>query len=834
MKPINRPKPWVLLCLLLIVVAALAGSIYWTATNVVLVGRDSAGHLEQSLFVGEALARGLPQGLFEAITLDDYRPPALYLLTQPAYWVLGRSMDAAQAPNLLLLAVILLLTFVLARRVLSDALALLAVLLLALLPMVAAMTRFYYMENLLTAALLLGLWALLNSTGFAHRGWSLAFGVSVGVLLLIKWTAPIYLLAPVLYVLWRQVDWRAQAKAVAGLRIDWPRAGLSLLAGALLALLWYWPNRAYVFDQEMALGDWLALGWSLLWGATIYTLWPQKQAGTPAVRNFAGALLLGLALASLWYLPRIDFLQRLSAVAFGSDRGTQEALDLLRLSNYTRYFGFWLSHHMGPLATLLIVPPALLGSWLYWRTRQGRGNLALTLYWLMLLFSWLLLTLIAQANPRNLHPLLPVIAILLAAGLRGFARPLAAVLAALWVLVLGLQWSIYTFDALAPLQARTPHLWVAGDYLQWPATASTDPGFWIHPAVLATIGSPSGEPDSLGMLVDTWELHRGTLRYLATLTAQNVTINALTENDMGGWGDVLANRWLLVKDGDNSEVKPPGQALIADIEQGNDLFDQLYHVVRRFALPSGDTVTLYQRSDGPSQPQEYPVILLETQPVAETLNAWWSPGSTLLFGDRDTAVWLGVHGLAADRVLLPDAAGEFAQPLDELAGTIFLVTRYEQAARAQVAAGGYYARDFVSGDTTLAVFGRPQQPLVELEPPDTWPGLAVESLRSLPALSVGEVLPLELELRRTDEGEPPLKLSLRLLNAAGESVAQNDVDVADAVRLGLFAPPDLPPGAYTLAAVLYDPTTLEPRLTDSGQQAGVLAEIAVNAPAPSQ
>jgi hypothetical protein len=718
--------------------------------------------------------------------------------------------------------------------------------------MVAAMTRFYYMENLLTAALLFGLWALLNSAGFTRRRWSLAFGVALGVLLLIKWTAPIYLLAPVLYVLWHSNFWPAPWSALRRPRINWRRAGLSAIIAGALAMLWYWPNRAFVSDQEMPLGDWLPLAWAVLWAAAIYALWPQagaqdgaqasssalvergEQAGTPApqktpaLHNLWAALLLGLALASLWYLPRIDFVQRLSDVAFGSDRGTQESLDLLRLSNYTRYFGFWLSHHMGPLGTLVVIPPALIG-WLLWLRRGSqRTPDAMIIYWLMLISSWLMLTLIAQANPRNLAPLLPVIAILLAASLRPFARPLALGIGGLWVLVLGLQWSIYTFDALAPLQARAPQLWVAGDYLQWPATASTDPGYWIHPDVLQTVGSPPGEADSLGILVDTWEIHRGTFRYLATLAKQNVTINALTESDSRGWADALANRWLLVKDGDNSEVKAPGQAVIAAIEeQSNDLFEQLYAPRRRYELPSGDAVTLYQRTDGPSQPQEYPVILLETQPVAETLDAWWSPGATLVLGDRDTAVWLGVHDPAADRVLLPAADGSYPQPLDQLTGAIFLVTRYDQAAREGVAANSYYARDFVSGDTALSVYGRPAEPLVALEAASPWTALEIDSLRSLPAVKAGEVLPVEIAARRANGDARPLKLSFRLLNPAGEAVAQNDVEVADAMRLGLFVPPDLPAGRYTLGAVLYDPATLEPAPAKDGEQVGRLAEIEI-------
>ena len=81
-----------------------------------LVGRDSAGHLEQSILVGRELLPFRAASLFSALTLDDYRPPGLYLATQPFYWLFGTSMDAAQLPNIMLLAAIVVLTFFLARR----------------------------------------------------------------------------------------------------------------------------------------------------------------------------------------------------------------------------------------------------------------------------------------------------------------------------------------------------------------------------------------------------------------------------------------------------------------------------------------------------------------------------------------------------------------------------------------------------------------------------------------------------------------------------------------------------------------------------------------------
>lgn len=804
-------------------------SLRWVQINIVLVGRDSAGHLEQSIHTADALARGGLTGIFQAITLDDYRPPLLYLLTQPAYALWDRSMDAAQFPNIALFAVILWLTFLLARRVTGDWMAIFAVMLLSLLPMATAMTRLYYMENGLTAALLLALYALLRSERFTRRGWSLLFGAAMGVALLGKWTAPIYLVFPVLYLLWTGAFWRQQRAALRMVRIEWRPALLAVILGAALALLWWLPGRAFVLDQEMPLGDWLPVVWTTLFAVTLYALLHLPGSSdlpgrsTP-VGNIWTALLVGLTIASLWYLPRINFINRLSDVAFGTDRGTQQSLDLLRLSTYTRYGEYWLTHHMGPLATLVIVPAALIG-WArrlpHWR--QARPTVIL--YWSALVGASIVLTLLAQSNPRNLVPLLPLVAILLAEGLRTFSRQIAAVFGVLWISVLLVQWSIYTFDELAWVQARTPQLWVYGDYTAWPAHGPSDPGYWIGPDVLATIGSPEGDAESLGMLIDTWELHRGTLRYLAARDKLNLTITPLTEQTGAGWGDLFANRWLLLKDGDNSAVRAPGQALLARIAAHDPLFDQLYMPVKRYPLPSGDTATLYMR-DGPRQPREYPVILIETAPVAEALNAWWSPDASLVFGDRDVAVWLTVHGLDADHVLLPGRNGAgFPEPLADLTGAIFVVSRYEHAARDVVAAYSYFARTVVSGDTALDVFGRPTQPLQLLESASPWAELTVDALRSLPTLAPGEVLPVELTL--TSHDTRALKLSLRLVAPDGSVVAQNDAPADPAMRLGLLLPPDAPAGEYALAAVLYDPATGVELPTHDGEQLGRLAVIMV-------
>jgi hypothetical protein len=840
------PQPLVYLLLTLIIALFVAGSLAWIRQNITLVGRDAAGHLERSVVAADALTTPGVRGLFAALTLtDDYRPPLLYLLSVPFYWLFGPGMDSALFVNVALLALLLALTFPLARPVLGDGWALVAVLLVGLLPMIAAMSRLYYMENLLTTLLLLNVLALLRGQGFRRRGWSLLWGISLGLALLTKWTTPIYLILPMLYVLWRS-GWTFSAPTAQPVGfVAWPsvhpslgstllrslahgrRWGIALLLALLLVAVWWWPNRELA--DEFLLGAWLPVLWFALFGVTIYSLLLPPG---PWI-NLISATLLAAAIASLWYFPQIDFTTRLTDVAFGTDRGTQAALDLTRLSNYTRYFGYWFSHHMGLLATLIIVPAAFWGWFRRWRAgAQGIGSPAVssvTVFGLLLLSGYLFLTLIAQANPRNLNVLLPFIAILLVAGLRTLTWPLAVALAALWIAVLGLQWSIYTFDRLAPIYARTPALWVHGDYLAWPATGSSDPGYWIQPDVLATIGDPPDEPASFGMLSDAWELHRGSFRYLIAAEHRNIDLMALTESDSRGWSDLLANQWVLVKTGDNSTVKPAGQGVIARLLGGDPLFHLLYAEVKRYALPNGEAAILYHRAAGPAHPYEYPVVLIETQPLAETLNRFWSPGATLYVGNPDTATWVGIHDLKADRILMPKEGQSPAAVLAGVQGTIFALTRYDTAeVQDWLFANGYAAVEVGDHEFHLTIVGRPDQPLAALPLQHGWSDVEIHELRSLASSRPGVVLPVELGATGLVDGTR--KLSLRLVDPAGTVVAQQDRTVEPTFRYGLLIPPDAMPGAYSLAGVLYDPATLQPILNKAGAELAPLATVTISAP----
>ena len=241
-------------------------------------------------------------------------------------------------------------------------------------------------------------------------------------------------------------------------------------------------------------------------------------------------LLVALAVASIWYLPRITFLGRLSEVAFGTDSGQQEAL------------GPAPTRHVHPLRQLLAHRPYGPARGAAGHSRRPRGLAAayrrsnlngapsgalaaepLVVYWLLFLSSWVLLTLLAQANPRNLTPLVPISAILFALSLRAFARPLAVGIAVAWVAVVGTQWAMYTYDGQPPARASTPPRRGCGRRATIssglpPAIPTPVTGY---PRVLAAIGEPNdGHPDSLGILVNTWEVNRGAFAILPPSTTR--------------------------------------------------------------------------------------------------------------------------------------------------------------------------------------------------------------------------------------------------------------------------------------------------------------------------
>ena len=344
------------LALATIILFNVAGSVYWIQRNIVTLGHDTAGHLERTLDIAHLLAHPTWQTLFQVITFHDLRPPIMYIFAQPFYWIFGYDAHSATLANVALLALILWLTFDFGRRWSNPTVGLLAALLTGLFPMLAAMSRLFYLDNIVAALVMLNLLALLRCENFTRRGWSLVWGVSLGLGMLAKWPYPIHILLPSLFVLWQADFFGQQWLALRKFQVDWRKLALALLLAAVVVALWYLPNRIYIHQEKMILGDALAPIWLLLLTPLLYALLrPVSQL----TNGWTGGL-LAVMIASLWYAPRIDFMNYLADAAFGSYGGNYQAADPLRLYNYLRYWDYLRINHLGLLGTVLLVP---LGLW---------------------------------------------------------------------------------------------------------------------------------------------------------------------------------------------------------------------------------------------------------------------------------------------------------------------------------------------------------------------------------------------------------------------------------------------------------------------------------------
>lgn len=808
----SAPPAWLTVLLLGVIVALnVAGSLYWVRANVVLTGRDAGEYLLVSLQYSDFVNFLSPRALFQAFTWPAYRAPAIYIAAQPFLRLFGANMDGAQLLNVTLLALLVPLTWLLARAVTGRWTALFAALLVGLLPMSAAMARLFYTEMFLMVTVVLTLLALYRSRGFTHFGWSPVFGLSLGIGLLVKWTMPIYVALPLLWVLWSE-----RRTLVAGLRFAPRRALLALIAALGFAALWYWPNRDLA--DRYPLGPWLFAGWLLLaWGSFYF-----MSARRTLAENILGALFVAALVASLWYLPHSNFAREL--LSADVERGS-DPLGLFSAIKFTRYFDYLYATHFGALAFWLIVPAALV-PWLWALARRTSLAPRAVLLWLSLLSAYAVLVLLSQRNARNLSPLMPQLTILLAAGIAAWPRAIRWTVGIVAVLVLALQWTLITTDATYAFYARTGNLWATSDYPRPPASGATDPDLWVAPQILADVVGEATTVQPLGNLVNADFLHRGSLKYLIEAGELPVEVNDLTE-ETALWEGLIASTQVLVKDGSNKDVEDAGLALIERIRRGDPLFGALYVKKADYPLPNGETVTLFQRTQGPGFPKSNPAMNEQSAAVAEAIRTGWSDHASLLYANGDVAVWVGRFDPASERlIVLPSEDGAAIAQMETVTGTLFVVLDpNQQALAAWLEQNGYKAHEVGGDGVWVTIVGRPERALEDTDfGVGSWPGMSLTSLGSWDAIAPGEVLPLKVAFEGADGSR---KWSVRLVDGQGVQVAGADRSILPTDQFGLFVPPQTPAGVYHVTAQVYDGATLSAVADDAGRDVVPVFDVRV-------
>ena len=108
-----------------------------------------------------------------------------------------------------------------------------------------------------------------------------------------------------------------------------------------------------------------------------------------------------------------------------------------------------------------------------------------------------------------------------------------------------------------------------------------------------------------------------------------------------------------------------------------------------------------------------------------------------------------------------------------------------------------------------------------------WGNVRLTKLQYKPGLKPGQTLFVEMAAEGQVEGS--LKLSARLVDSTGKTMAQIDQTLTADMRFDLDLPTDASLGTYTLSAVVYDPVTLNPIPDQEGNFSTILSSVDVQA-----
>lgn len=476
-------------------------------------------------------------------------PPLTYVLTAPFVALFGPTADGALLVQLLFSALLLGSVYGLARLVFASPVnhrvGLLAAAICMLLPSLAQLRLDYLLDYPVTASVcaafaLMTLW--LTTRGW--RSWlgAIAAGLALGLAILVKQTAVLFLLLPLAWVL-----------SMALLRQRWGR----LLQGLLLLLM-----------AGLSLRAWVVTNWLLI-------LTSSKRATVDSALLEGDPSLLSPA-AWLYYLRQLPSYLTwplLGAAVLG--------LLLFVLLHWGRQ----------PRGRDRRMAP---------RPRP------VTVGWLLIFVAgaYLFASLNPNKDPRYILPVLPVLTLLVARGLTLYP-PRLRWMPPLALGITGLLLLGHLFLPLATLadgsQAeaqRTPS--VPGDprgqaWLQRLSPGAITPPrlgmSWPHSAIVQTL--VQAEPhleNTLGVLPSTPSLNQHNLSFFGAQRGFRVFGRQVGVREDQVAEDLRSLNWFLTKTGDQGSIPPAQPILTQAVETSPD-----FRLQGQWADPDGGDLRLYRR-----------------------------------------------------------------------------------------------------------------------------------------------------------------------------------------------------------------------------------------------
>lgn len=167
---------------------------------------DIAGHSYRSAWYWKLFTENILVGPLAVLQFETIYPPLQYIVTIPWYMIFGSNASIPQLSLLFWIWLFLISLYAVSLKVFdSKKAAVVSLVAVSMAPLFLHMSRVYFLDFPLTASVTAFVAALLYSDNGKQRSWTIAAGIAAAATLLIKWVAIIFLLGPLLFVLWNIV-----------------------------------------------------------------------------------------------------------------------------------------------------------------------------------------------------------------------------------------------------------------------------------------------------------------------------------------------------------------------------------------------------------------------------------------------------------------------------------------------------------------------------------------------------------------------------------------------------------------------------------------------------
>lgn len=191
--------------LLLLILTAVHGinNYIWLTKDNMIQRYDAAQYILYSYQYHELFTNPTTSLIIDFFAINRWRPPLRLMIATPFYQMFGYSADIASMTNIFYMVILLFSVYGIGSYLFSRRVGLLAAIMVSLFPIVHILSRVFLSDFALTAMVSLSIYCLLRTEYFTNRRFSLLFGISIGLGFLTKDTYFIFMLGPLIYVMYK-------------------------------------------------------------------------------------------------------------------------------------------------------------------------------------------------------------------------------------------------------------------------------------------------------------------------------------------------------------------------------------------------------------------------------------------------------------------------------------------------------------------------------------------------------------------------------------------------------------------------------------------------------